>query len=120
MVSLIEELDAREAAARVRVEKLEAEIAKLTSRLVGEREVWSRLRVMRETVVEVLAESSGQDAAETAPVREPVAPKTQVEPEVRAVGAVMVTHWREGHTTDVVPPTHWAAGDVTLTERKEG
>ena len=44
MVSLIAELEARETAARVRVEELEAEIAELTSRLMGEREAWSRLR----------------------------------------------------------------------------
>jgi chromosome segregation ATPase len=75
MVSLIEELEARETAARVRVEELEAEIAELTARLVGEREVWSRLRVTRETVAQVLAELSGRDVAETAPLQEPVAPR---------------------------------------------
>jgi len=74
MVSLIEELEAWEAAARVRVEELEAEIAELTARLEGERQVWSRLRVTRETVAQVLAELSGQDLAETAPLQEPVAP----------------------------------------------
>ncbi|MFF0134731.1 hypothetical protein ACFYTG_55865 [Streptomyces mirabilis] len=106
MVSLIEELEAREAAARVRVEELEAEIAELTSRLVGEREAWSRLRVTRETVAEVLAELSGQEVAEIAPLRELVAPETQVEPEVRVVGAIMVPHWREGLTTDVLPDVY--------------
>lgn len=39
MVSLIGELDAREAATRVRVEELEAQIVELTARLEGEREV---------------------------------------------------------------------------------
>lgn len=106
MVSLIEDLEAREAAARVRVEELEAEIAELTSRLVGGREAWSRLRVTRETVTEVLAEQSGQEVAETAPLRELVAPQTQVEPEVRVVGAIMVPHWREGLTTDVLPDVY--------------
>jgi hypothetical protein len=106
MVSLIEELEAREAAARVRVEELEAEIAELTARLVGEREVWSRLRVTRETVAQVLAELSGRDVAETAPLQEPVAPKTQAEPEARVVGAIMVPHWREGLTTDVLPDVY--------------
>ncbi|MGW7674185.1 hypothetical protein ACWGJX_45170 [Streptomyces sp. NPDC054775] len=48
---MIAELETREAAARVRVEELEAEIAELTSRLAGEREVLSRLRVTRETEV---------------------------------------------------------------------
>ncbi|WP_330288086.1 hypothetical protein [Streptomyces sp. NBC_00576] len=69
-MSLIEELEAREAAARVRVEELEVKIVELTSRLVGEREAWSRLRVTRETVAEVLAELSGQDVTEAAPLRE--------------------------------------------------
>jgi hypothetical protein len=100
MVSLIEELEAREAAARVRVEELEAGIAELTSRLAGEREAWSRLRVARETVTEVLAELSGQDVAEPVTVQEPV------EPEVRVVGAIMVPHWREGLTADVLPDVY--------------
>ncbi|MFF5011459.1 hypothetical protein ACFY3G_52960 [Streptomyces phaeochromogenes] len=106
MVSLIEELEAREAAARARVEELEAEIAELTSRLVGEREAWPRLRVTRETVTQVLAELSGQDVTETAPLREPVAAEAQVEPEVRVVGSIMVPHWREGLTTDVLPDVY--------------
>ncbi|MFB6618211.1 hypothetical protein ACFCV9_29005 [Streptomyces sp. NPDC056367] len=54
MGSLIEELEARETAARARVEGLEAEIAELTVRLVGEREALSRLKIARETVAEVL------------------------------------------------------------------
>ncbi|MEU8868726.1 hypothetical protein [Streptomyces umbrinus] len=106
MVSLIEELEAREAAARVRVEELEAEIAELTARLVGEREVWSRLRVTRETVAQVLAELSGHDAAETATGQQPVAAEALVEPGVRVVGAIMVPHWREGLTTDVLPDVY--------------
>jgi hypothetical protein len=43
-----------------------AEIAELTLRLVGEREVWSRMRVTRETVGEMLAELSGPDVAAAA------------------------------------------------------
>jgi hypothetical protein len=100
MVSLIEELEAREAAARVRVEELEAEIAELTARLDGEREAWSRLRVTRETVAEVLVGLSGQVVAETVPLQEPV------KPEVRVVGAIMVPHWREGLTADVLPDVY--------------
>ena len=59
MVSLIEELEARESAARGRVEELEAKIAELVSRLDGEREAWSRLRITRETVAGVIADISG-------------------------------------------------------------
>ncbi|MFI1504868.1 hypothetical protein [Streptomyces sp. NPDC020597] len=49
MVSLIEELESRETAARARVEELESRIAELTVRLEAEREAGSRLRVTRET-----------------------------------------------------------------------
>jgi hypothetical protein len=100
MVSLIEELEAREAAARARVEELEAEIAELTARLEGVREAWSRLRVTRETVAELLVELSGQEVSETAVPQEPV------EPEVRVVGAVMVPRWREGLVADVLPDVY--------------
>jgi hypothetical protein len=37
---LFEELEAREAAAQVRVEELESQIAELTARLEAERESW--------------------------------------------------------------------------------
>ena len=67
MVSLIEELEARETAARVRVEELEAAIAELTARLEGERETWSRLRVTREIVAAVLVEFSLDSKVRTDP-----------------------------------------------------
>lgn len=100
MGSLIGELEAREAAARARVEGLEAEIAELTARLEGEREAWSRLRITRETVAEVITELSGKDTARTG------MPQVSVEPEVRVVGAVMVPHWREGLSVDVLPDVY--------------
>lgn len=108
MVSLIEELEAREAAARARVGELEAEIAELTARLEGVREVWSRLRVTRETVAELLVELSGQDVAETVTRQAAVAvePEMPVVPEVRMVGAIMVPHWREGLAADVLPDVY--------------
>lgn len=62
MVSLVQELEAREAAARARVEELESQIVELTVCLEAEREAWSRLRVTRETVAEVDAEMSRPDA----------------------------------------------------------
>ncbi len=86
--------------------ELEAKSAELTARLEGEREVWSRLRVMRETVAQVLSELPGQDVAQTASLREPVAAEEPVKPEVRVVGAVTVPHWREGFTTDVLPDAY--------------
>ncbi|MCX4609682.1 hypothetical protein [Streptomyces mirabilis] len=110
MVSLIEELEARESADRGRVEELEARIADLASQLEGEREVWSRLRIARETVAEVIADTSGREAAE--PVAGNSGPETltpqrePVEPEVLVVGAIMVPHWREGLSADVLPDVY--------------
>jgi hypothetical protein len=101
VVSLIEELEAREAAARVRVEELEAQIAELTTRCEDEREAWSRLRVTRETVAGILAEMPGPaEALEAVTAREPV------KPVVRVVGAVMVPHWREGLSVGVLPDVY--------------
>lgn len=104
MGSLIGELEAREAAARARVEELELQVAELTARLAGEREVLSRLQVTRETVAEVLTELSGRDVdvgpAVTAEAVE------RVESGVRVVGAVMVPHWREGLSVDVLPDVY--------------
>ncbi|MFF3920438.1 hypothetical protein ACFYZB_44980 [Streptomyces sp. NPDC001852] len=56
MGSLFEELEAREATARDRVEELEAELAGLSGKLELARESLQRLRIARETVAEVLAE----------------------------------------------------------------
>lgn len=62
MGSLIEELEAREAAARVRVEELEAAIAELSGKLALARDGLERLRITRETVAEVLAEITPEAA----------------------------------------------------------
>jgi hypothetical protein len=55
MVSLPDVLQAREAAARQRVEELQAEAAELAVRLEKVREDLSRLEITRETVTQVLA-----------------------------------------------------------------
>ncbi|MEU9244420.1 hypothetical protein [Streptomyces sp. NPDC048385] len=104
MASLVEELEAREAAARLRVEDLQARIAELAGRLEVEREAWSRLRVTRETVAEVLAEISGAGAP-VGPPQEAMAAEESSEP-VRMVGAIMVPHWREGLSVDVLPDVY--------------
>ncbi|GAA3082607.1 hypothetical protein GCM10020000_80800 [Streptomyces olivoverticillatus] len=49
-------MEAREAAARVRFEALEAELAELPGRLEEARSGLERLRIMRETVADVLAQ----------------------------------------------------------------
>ncbi|MEW2574363.1 hypothetical protein [Streptomyces sp. NPDC047070] len=56
MVSLSEELQARETAARRHVEELQSEAAELTLRLEAARKELSRLEITRETVAQVLAE----------------------------------------------------------------
>jgi hypothetical protein len=107
MGSLIEELEAREAAARARVEELEAHIVELTARLEGEREVWSRLRITREAVAEVITDLGGTGTV--VPVVEDSVPESApeaVEPEVRMVGAIMVPHWREGLSAEVLPDVY--------------
>lgn len=104
MGSLIGELEAREAAARARVETLETEIVELTARLEGEREAWSRLRITRETVAEVLTDLGGPGTA--APVAGGLEPEGVVGPGVRVVGAIMVPHWREGLSVEVLPDVY--------------
>ncbi|MFJ2774401.1 hypothetical protein [Streptomyces sp. NPDC087300] len=64
MGSLFEELKAREAAARVRVEGLEEELALVSAQLGQAREGLERLRVTRETVAKVMAEISVASDAE--------------------------------------------------------
>ncbi|QCX74653.1 hypothetical protein C9F11_04750 [Streptomyces sp. YIM 121038] len=104
MGSLIGELEAREAAARAQVEALEAELARLTARLEDEREAWSRLRIARETVAEVIMDLNGSGA--TAPVASGVEPEKSVHPGGRVVGAITVPHWRQGLSAAVLPDVY--------------
>ena len=104
MGSLIEELEARESAARARVEALEAEIVELTARLEGEREAWSRLRITRETVAEVITDLGGPGTG--VPVTVDPEPQGVVDPVVRVVGAIMVPYWREGLSVEVLPDVY--------------
>ncbi|WP_327359494.1 hypothetical protein [Streptomyces sp. NBC_01304] len=104
MGSLIGELEAREAAARARVETLEAELAQLTARLEDEREAWSRLRITRETAAEVIMDLDGSGA--TAPAAGGAEPENRVQPGVRVVGAITVPHWRQGLSAAVLPDVY--------------
>jgi len=65
MSSLLERLEQREAAARVRVEGLRAEMATLAERLTAEEAVLERLAITKQTVIEVLA---GDDLSDEAAV----------------------------------------------------
>ncbi|WBP86346.1 hypothetical protein [Kitasatospora cathayae] len=73
MGSLIEELEAREAAARVRVEEFSAELASVSAKLELARERPERLRIARETVAEVLAEMTSEMPAVTINAGQPPA-----------------------------------------------
>ncbi|MGW1562223.1 hypothetical protein ACWCQ1_37700 [Streptomyces sp. NPDC002144] len=104
MGSLLEAIEAEDAAVRGRVEELEAQAAELTVRLEAERERLSRLVITRETAGELLARMAGGDRAE--PVREPpgaedVSPFAGVER--RVVGVLAVPKWQPGLEPGVLP-----------------
>ncbi|MFD9565813.1 hypothetical protein [Streptomyces sp. NPDC059994] len=108
MGSLFEELEAREAAARVRVEELEEELALVTMQLGQAREGLERLRVTRETVAEVLAEMTVASEAETevetpdgGQVSSPYAGA-----ERRVVGVLAVPKWQPGMDVKVLPQVY--------------
>lgn len=104
MVSLPEELQAREAAARQRVEELQAEAAELAVRLEKARADLSRLEITRETVAQVLAELSAAQAAPEAEARD--APEPKEAPAPHGVGVMAVPPWREGLVVQVLPDVY--------------
>ncbi|MFF1678789.1 hypothetical protein ACFVYG_22455 [Streptomyces sp. NPDC058256] len=104
MVSLPEELQAREAAARRRVEELQAEAVELALRLEKAREDLSRLEITRETVAQVLAELSAAGAEpDVAPGDAPEANESSAP---HGVGVMMVPPWREGLVVAVLPDVY--------------
>lgn len=109
MGSLFEELEAREAAARTRVETLEAELAELSGRLEEARGSLERLRIARETVAEVLAEMTPRDAPmpEVAQAAGPSGGEQVVSAyagaERRVIGVLTVPRWQRGMGVDVLP-----------------
>ncbi|WP_234391893.1 hypothetical protein [Streptomyces sp. WM6378] len=102
MVSLPEELEAREAAARRRVEELQAEAAELALRMEKAREDLSRLEITRETVTKVLAELSAADMD----VELDVSAEPERESEPHGAAVMMVPPWREGLVTTVLPDVY--------------
>ncbi|MFF4353820.1 hypothetical protein [Streptomyces sp. NPDC001530] len=104
MVSLPEELQARESAARQWVEELEAEAVELAVRLERAREDLSRLEITRETVAQVLAELSAAEAEPDVAAEDvPEANETSVP---HGVGVMMVPPWREGLVVAVLPDVY--------------
>jgi uncharacterized coiled-coil protein SlyX len=62
MGSLFEELDAREAASRARIEELRRQVAELTQAIEHEEATLSRLVITRETVTEILGPAPAEGA----------------------------------------------------------
>jgi hypothetical protein len=110
MGSLFEELEAREAAARARVERLEAELAELSGKLELAREGLRRLQITRETVTEVLAEMEPEtpataDDSGRPPSGERVA-SAYAGAERQVIGVLTVPNWQPGMTPDVLPSVY--------------
>lgn len=110
MGSLLEELEAREIAARTRVEELESELAELSGRLDFARESLERLRIARETVAEVLAEMPPEKPAvsvvEDRPTRgEPMA-SAYAGAERRVIGVLTVPKWQPGLGAEALPQVY--------------
>ncbi|MFD7409677.1 hypothetical protein ACFV7R_45380 [Streptomyces sp. NPDC059866] len=108
MGSLFEELEAREAAARARVEELEAELAELSGKLELARESLKRLRITRETVTEVLAEMEPEmPVADAGPSRsgERVV-SAYAGAERQVIGVLTVPNWQPGMMPDVLPSVY--------------
>ncbi|MFJ2774900.1 hypothetical protein [Streptomyces sp. NPDC087300] len=101
MVSLPEELQAREDAARRRVEELQAESAELALRLEKARGDLSRLEITRETVAQVLTELSAAEAEPDAAAGG--VPEIDASSVPHGVGVMMVPPWREGLVVAVLP-----------------
>jgi hypothetical protein len=110
MGSLFEELEAREVAARVRVEELEAELAELSGRLDLARESLERLQIARETVAEVLAEMTPERAAAVVDADQPTAGEPVASAyagaERRVIGVLTVPNWQPGMGGDVLPQVY--------------
>ena len=110
MGSLFEELEAREAAARARVEEFEAELAAVSAKLELAREGLERLRIARETVAEVLAEMTPQTPAVTVDAAGPPAGERMASAyagaERQVIGVLTVPNWQPGMGADVLPAVY--------------
>ncbi|MEU6347560.1 hypothetical protein ABZ883_42365 [Streptomyces sp. NPDC046977] len=110
MGSLFEELEAREGAARVRVEELEAELAELSGQLDLARAGLERLRITRETVAEVLADMTPEKAAVGVEADRPTAGEPAASAyagaERRVIGVLTVPNWQPGMGADVLPQVY--------------
>lgn len=110
MVSLPEELRAREVAARQRVEELQAEAAELGLRLEKAREDLSRLEITRETVTQVLAELSAAQGEQDVPAGG--VPEVNETSASHGIGVMMVPPWRDGLVVAVLPDVYRDIAEV--------
>ena len=108
MSSLFEELEAREVAARTRVEELEAELAELSGKLELARESLERLRIARETVAEVLSEMAPENSAVGVDAEWPTGgePAAYAGAERRVIGVLTVPNWQPGMGAEVLPQVY--------------
>lgn len=104
MVSWLEELDRREAAAREEIAELRDQIEELTRRLAEREDVLSRLQITRETMTEIL---SGN---ETVSVAGADAGEAEMEehrlPAGSPVGVRLVPQWAPGLAVGVLPGSY--------------
>lgn len=104
MVSWLEELDRREAAAREGIAELRGRIEELTRRLAEREEVLSRLQITRETMTEILsADATISVAGSEAEAGE--AEEHHV-PEGSPVGVRLVPQWTSGLVVGVLPRSY--------------
>ena len=106
MVSWLEELDRREAAARKKIVELRDQIEELSRRLAEREDVLSRLQITRETMTEIL---SGDETVSVAGA-ETDAGETEMEehrlPAGSPVGVRLVPQWTPGLAVGVLPGSY--------------
>lgn len=103
MVSWLEEIERREAAARAEISELRARMEELAGRVAEREAVLSRLEITRETMTEILSGEgvvSVDEAAEEVPL--PVDRSGAGSP----VGVRLVPQWELGVEADVLPRSY--------------
>ncbi|WNZ06403.1 hypothetical protein [Streptomyces sp. 11x1] len=103
MVSWLEEIERREAAARAEISELRSRMEELAGRVAEREAVLSRLEITRETMTEILSGEgavSVDEAAEEVPL--PVDRSGAGSP----VGVRLVPQWEPGVEADVLPRSY--------------
>jgi hypothetical protein len=108
MGSLIEELEQRESTARARVAELREQIAELTTLLTSAEQRLSRLEIARETVIEILDETSAHSstAEETREAEAEAPPTASRFGDGSPIGVLTVPPRRPGLDTSVLPTAY--------------